>query len=151
MTIQERVQQEMVEAMRKKNELRLSVLRMVKTAIRNREVEKRKPLDDSECQQVFGALIKQRRDSVEQYRKGGREDLAVKEEAEIPILEEYLPAPATEADMDWAIDAAFAETAAASAKQMGAVMKAANARLAGRRVDGKALSDKVRARLEKQS
>lgn len=156
MSIQERIQREMAESMRSKAGLRpastdaglrLSVLRMMKAALRNREIEKRKPLDESECHQVFGTLIKQRRDSVEQFRKGGREDLAAKEEAEIRIVEQYLPAPAGEAEVDAAIDAALAETGASSAKQMGAVMKAVMARLAGRRVDGKLVSDRVRARL----
>ena len=146
-TMQERIQQDLVAAMRSKDEPRLSVLRMTKTAIRNREVEKRKPLDEAECQQVFSTLIKQRRDSVEQFRKGGREDLATKEESEIVILEAYLPAPVAEPELDAAIDAALAETGAASPKQMGAVMKAVMARLAGRRVDGKLVSEKVRARL----
>jgi len=147
MTVQERVQRELFEAMRGKDELRLSVLRMMKTAIRHREVEKRKPLDDGECQQVVGGLIKQRCDSIEQYRKGGREDLAAKEEAEIRILEEYLPPPLGEAEVEAAIVAALAEIGATSPKQMGAVMKSVMAKLAGKRVDGKAVSDKVRARL----
>lgn len=145
--MQERIQHEISESMRKKAELRLSVLRMMKTAIRNREVEKRKPLDEGECQQVLSTLIKQRRDSIEQFRKGNREDLASKEEAEIGVIEGFLPAPAGEVDIDAAVDAALAETGATTAKQMGAVMKAAMARLAGRRVDGKAVSEKVRARL----
>lgn len=145
--MQERIQHEISESMRKRAELRLSVLRMMKTAIRNREVEKRKPLEEAECQQVLSTLIKQGRDSIEQFRKGNREDLASKEEAEIGIIEEFLPAPAGEADIDAAVEAAMAETGATTAKQMGAVMKAAMARLAGRRVDGKAVSEKVRARL----
>ena len=110
MTVQERVQAELADAMRRKDELRLSVLRMMKAAIRNREVEKRKPLDETECQQVFSTLIKQRQDSVEQYRKGRREDLAEKEEAEIRILEQYLPAPVSESEVEAAIEAAIAET-----------------------------------------
>ena len=150
MTVQERIQTELADAMRRKAELRLSVLRMMKAAIRNREVEKRKPLDETECQQVFSTLIKQRRDSVEQYRKGRREDLAEKEEAEIRILEEYLPAPVGESEVEAAIEAAIAETGATSAKQLGAVMKATLARLAGRRVDGKQVNEKVRARLSSQ-
>ncbi len=145
--IQQRIQKEMAEAMRAKDELRLSVLRMTKTALRNREVEKRGPLDESECRQVFSMLIKQRRDAAEQFRKGGRADLAAKEESEIPILEAYLPAAVSEAEVDAAIDAALAETGATSARQMGAVMKAVMARLAGARVDAKAVSEKVRARL----
>ena len=150
MTVQERVQAELADAMRRKDELRLSVLRMMKAAIRNREVEKRKPLDETECQQVFSTLIKQRQDSVEQYRKGRREDLAEKEEAEIRILEQYLPAPVSESEVEAAIEAAIAETGATSAKQLGAVMKVTLARLAGRRVDGKQVNEKVRARLGSQ-
>ncbi len=150
MTVQERVQAELADAMRRKDELRLSVLRMMKAAIRNREVEKRKPLDETECQQVFSTLIKQRQDSVEQYRKGRREDLAEKEEAEIRILEQYLPAPVSESEVEAAIEAAIAETGATSAKQLGAVMKVTLARLAGRRVDGKQVNEKVRARLSSQ-
>lgn len=145
--MQERIQHEISESMRKKDELRLSTMRMMKTAIHNREIEKRKPLDDSECQQVLSTLIKQRRDSAEQFRKGGREELAAKEEAEIGIIEEFLPAPAAEADIDAAVDAAIAESGATSAKQLGTVMKAAMARLAGRRVDGKRVNEKVRQRL----
>ena len=150
MTVQERVQAELADAMRRKDELRLSVLRMMKAAIRNREVEKRKPLDETECQQVFSTLIKQRQDSVEQYRKGRREDLAEKEEAEIRILEQYLPAPVSESEVEATIEAAIAETGATSAKQLGAVMKVTLARLAGRRVDGKQVNEKVRARLSSQ-
>lgn len=147
MTIQERIQKEMAEAMRSKDELRLSVLRMMKTAIRNKEVEKVKTLEEAECYQVFSTLVKQRRDSIELFRKGGREDLASKEEAEIRILEEYLPAALSEAEVDAAIEAAIAEAGATSAKQMGAVMKLVMARLAGR-ADGKLVSEKVRARLK---
>ena len=150
MTVQERVQTELADAMRRKDQLRLSVLRMMKAAIRNREVEKRKPLDETECQQVFSTLIKQRRDSVEQYRKGRREDLAEKEEAGIRILEQYLPAPVGESEVEAAIEAAISGTGATSAKQVGAVMKATLARLAGRRVDGKQVNEKVRARLSSQ-
>ena len=145
--IQERIQHEIAESMREKKELRLSVLRMMKAAVRYREVEKRKPLDEAECQQVFSTLIKQRHDAAGQFRTGGREDLASKEEAEVVIIEEFLPAPASESDVDAAIEAALAETGASSAKQMGAVMKAVMAKLAGRRVDGKIVSEKVRARL----
>lgn len=147
MTIQERIQSEIADAMRKKDELRLSVLRMMKSAIKNREVEKLKALDENECAQVLNTLIKQRRDSIEQFRKGGREELAAKEENEIPVIEEYLPAAVSEADIDAAVEAAIAETGANSAKQMGLVMKNVMARMAGRRADGKVVSDKVRARL----
>lgn len=147
MTIQERVQKEMADAMRARDKLRLGVLRMMKTALKNREIEKRNPLTDQEAEQTLGTLIKQRRDSAEQFRKGGREEMAAKEESEIPIIEEYLPPVATEADMEAAVEAALAETGASSPKQMGMVMKAVTAKLAGRRVDGRTVSEKVKARL----
>ena len=147
MTVQERMQKEMVEAMKSKSELRLSVLRMMKTAVKLKETEKRAALDDSECIAVFTTLIKQRKDSATQYRNGGREDLAAKEEQEITVLEEYMPQAPSEEEIAAAIDAAMAETGATSPKQMGVVMKAVQSKLAGKRVDGKALSEKVKARL----
>ncbi len=147
MTVQERIQKEMVEAMKSHAELRLSVLRMMKTAITLKTTEKRAPLDDSECVQVFSTLIKQRQDSAGQFRSGGREDLATKEEQEIKVLEDFMPSAPTEAEIAAALEAAIAETGANSMKQMGAVMKAVQARLAGKRIDGKALSEKVKARL----
>jgi hypothetical protein len=136
-----------MQAMRSRDELRLSVLRMMKTATKNREIEKRKPLTDAEAEQVLGTLIKQRRDSAEQFRAGGRPELAAKEDTEITIIEEYLPAFATEAEVDAAIEAAIAETGASSPKQMGVVMKAVTGKLAGRRMDGRVVSEKVKARL----
>jgi uncharacterized protein len=147
MTIAERIQKDIADAMRARAELRLSALRMMKTAIKNKEIEKRSPLTDPESEATLSTLIKQRRDSAEQFRKGGREEMAQKEEAEITIIEQYLPAPATEDDMNAAVEAAIAETGATSAKQMGLVMKAATAKLAGKRVDGRAVSEKVKARL----
>jgi uncharacterized protein YqeY len=147
MTVQERMQKELVEAMKSRSELRLSVLRMMKTAVKLKETEKRAALDDSECTTVFITLIKQRKDSAQQFRKGGREDLAAKEEQEIVVLDEYMPQSAGEEEMDAAIAAAIAETGANSPKQMGVVMKAVQAKLAGQRVDGKALSEKVKAKL----
>lgn len=147
MTIQERVQKEMTDAMRAKQELRLGVLRMMKTALKNREIEKRQPLTEQEGEQTLGTLIKQRRDSAGQFRKGGREELAAKEESEIAIIEEYLPPVASEAEMEAAVEAAIAETGASSPKQMGVVMKTVTAKLAGRRVDGRVVSEKVKARL----
>ncbi len=147
MTIQERIQKEMTEAMRAGAQLRLDVLRMMKTAIRLKETEKRAALDEAECLQMLNTLIKQRKDSAEQFRKGGRVDLAEKEEKEILVIEEYMPAAPTEEELSAAVEAAIAETGATSLKQMGPVMKAAQARLAGKRVDGKALSERVKARL----
>ena len=147
MTIQERIQKEMTEAMRSGAQLRLDVLRMMKTAIRLKETEKRALLDEAECLQVLNTLINQRKDSAEQFRKGGRVDLAEKEEKEILVIEEYMPAAPTEEELNAALEAALSETGATSLKQMGPVMKAAQARLAGKRVDGKTLSEKVKARL----
>ena len=147
MTVQERMQKELVEAMRSRSELRLSVLRMMKTAVKLKETEKRAALDDSECAAVFTTLIKQRKDSADQFRKGGREDLATKEDQEITVLDEYMPQSAGEEEMDAAIAAALTETGANSPKQMGVVIKAVQAQLAGKRVDGKALSEKVKAKL----
>ena len=147
MTIQERMQKEMVESMKAHEELRLSVLRMMKTAVKLKETEKRAPLDEAECVAVFSTLIKQRNESADQFRKGGREELAAKEENEIKVLDEYMPKGATEEEISAAIDAAMTETGATSAKQMGLVMKAVQARLAGKRVDGKVLSEKVKSRL----
>lgn len=151
MSLAERIQKDLVEAMKSKDELRLSVLRMLKSAIKNKEIEKIRPLDEAESLQVLQTMLKQRKDSVEQFTKGGRTDLADKETREIAIIEAYLPAGASEADLDRAIEAAVAETGALSPKQMGAVIKAAKALLSGKTVDGKVLSDRVRARLEKAS
>ena len=133
--------------MKAREELRLSVLRMTKAALKNKQIELGKPLDDAQATAVLRTLVKQRHDSVEQFRKGGREDLATKEEQEIKILETYLPAAASEADIDAAIAAALAETGAASAQDMGKVMKVAMAKLAGKNADGKRVSEKVRAKL----
>jgi len=149
MTLAERIQKELTEAMKSKDELRLSVLRMAKSAVKLKEVEKIRPLDEAETVQVLQTLVKQRRESVEQFTKGGRMDLADKETREIAIIEEYLPAAPSEAELAQAIEAAIAETGASSAKQMGAVIKAAKAQLAGKTVDGKLLSDRVRERLAK--
>ncbi len=143
----ERIQKDLTEAMKAKDELRLSVLRMVKTALKNKEIEKIRPLEDTEALQVLQTLVKQRRESIEQFTRGGRTDLANKESREIAIIESYLPAAPSEAELDQAIAAAVAETGANSPKQMGGVIKAAKARLEGKTVDGKVLSDRVRERL----
>ena len=143
----EKVEKDLIAAMKAQEALKLSVLRMMKAALKNKQVELGKPLDDAEGVAVLRTLIKQRRDSVEQFRKGGREDLASKEEAEIKIVESYLPAAASEEEIDAAIAAAIAETGAAGPEDLGKVMKAAMARLASRNVDGKRVNDKVRARL----
>jgi uncharacterized protein len=147
MALLDRIQKDLTEAMKSKQELRLSVLRMVKTALKNKEIEKIRPLDDAESLQVLQTLVKQRKESVEQFTKGGRSDLADKETKEIAIIETYLPAAPSDAEIAAAIEAAVAETGANSPKQMGAVIKAARARLEGKSVDGKILSDRVRDRL----
>lgn len=137
----------MVEAMKAKQEARLSTVRMIKTALKKEEVDGMKPLDEAAETRILGTLIKQRKDSVEMFRKGGREELATKEEAEMKLIESYMPEGATLDEMEAAITAAIAETGAKEAKQMGLVMKAAQAKLQGKRVDGKAMSERVRARL----
>ena len=147
----ERIQKDLTAAMMSKDELRLSVLRMVKSALKYKEIEKVRPLEDAEALQVMQTLLKQRRESVEQFAKGGRQDLADKETKEIAILEAYLPAGASDSDMNGAIEAAIVETGANSPKSMGAVIKAAKARLGGMTVDGKALSDRVKERLSKMA
>ena len=145
----ERIQSDLTAAMKQKDELRLSVLRMMKSALKHKEIEKIAPLTDLESLQVLQTLVKQRRESVEQFTKGGRNDLADKETKEIAIIEAYLPAGASDAEMTKAIDDAVSETGASSMKQMGAVVKAAKAKLEGKTVDGKILSDRVRERLSK--
>jgi len=125
----------------------LSTLRMLKAALTNKEVERGRDLDDAESLQVVTALVKQRRDAIEQFKAGGRQDLVDRETAEIGVLERYLPPAASDADIDAAIDAAVAETGATSAKDMGRVMKAVMARLAGSSADGRKVSDAVKKRL----
>ena len=135
------------DAMRRHDPVRLSALRMLKAALMNREVERGHALDAAESQQVVASLVKQRRDSIDQFTKGGRQDLADKESAEIRVLEGYLPPAADPAVIDRAVADAIAETGATSAKDMGRVMKAAMARLAGQSVDGKTVNELVRAKL----
>ena len=147
MTIQEKIQSDLAEAMRSKEALRLSVLRMMKSAVKNKEVDKMRPLEEAEALSVLNTLVKQRKDSVEQFRKGGREELALKEEAEIKIIEEYLPAGASDEDIRRAIEEAVQETGAASIKDMGKVMKATMARLAGKTADGSRVSQLVKEKL----
>jgi len=143
----DRIQNDLTAAMKGKDELRLSVLRMVKSALKNKEIEKMRPLDDMESLQVLQTLVKQRRDSVDQFTKGGRKDLADKERQEILIIDEYLPAAPSDDEIHRAIEAAITDEGADSLKQMGAVIKAARAKLEGKMIDGKILSDRVRARL----
>ena len=135
------------DAMRKQEPLRLGALRMLKAALMNKEVERGNALDDGDARQVVSSLVKQRRDSIEQFVKGGRQDLADKEAAEIRVLEAYLPPAADAAAIERAISDAIAETGASSPKDMGRVMKAAMARLAGQTVDGKTVNELVRRKL----
>jgi len=148
MPLLDRVQKDLVDAMKVRDESRLSTLRMMKTALKKHEVDAMKPLDDAAEMQILKSLVKQRMEAADSFRKGGREEMAVKEDAERKLIESYLPAGASEADVEAAIQGALAETGVTSLKQMGIVMKAAQAKLAGKTVDGKALSDKVRSRLQ---
>jgi uncharacterized protein len=147
MPLIDQVQQDMVAAMKSKEEARLSALRMIKAALMKAKVDSPKPLDEAAEMQILKSLIKQRIDAADMFRKAGREEQAAKEDAERALIETYLPAGATEAEIDAAIAEAMAETGATSIKQMGAVMKAAQAKLTGKSVDGKAMSEKVRAKL----
>jgi uncharacterized protein YqeY len=147
----DRIQNDITAAMKSKDELRLSVLRMTKSALKNKEIEKMRPLDNMESLQILQTLVKQRRESIDQFTKGGRKDLADKEAKEIAIIEEYLPAAPNDEEIRHAVEAAIVEAGADSLKQMGAVIKAARARLEGRAVDGKVLSDRVRQRLTPKS
>src|SRR5260221_9166016 len=147
MRLLDKIQKDMIEAMKAKDEARLSAVRMIKTALKKLEVDSMKPLDEAAEMQVLNSLIKQRTESAEMFRKGGRVESAEKEEAERTLIESYMPAPASPEEIETAIDAALAETGVTSAKQMGVVMKAAQAKLSGKPVDGKALSEKVSARL----
>ena len=147
MTLQEKIQSHIADAMRSKDQLRLSVLRMMKSAVKNKEIDKMKALEEGEVIAVLNTLVKQRKDSVEQFRKGSREELAQKEEAEIKIIEEYLPAAASEEDIRRAVEEAMTETGAASMKDMGKVMKATMARLSGKSADGSRVSQLVKEKL----
>ncbi len=151
MSLAETIQKDLTDAMRARDELRLSTLRMVKTALKNREIEKRAPLDDREAQQVLSTLIKQRKDSIEQFTKGGRLELAEKEAAEITIIESYLPKQAGEAEMLATVRAVIAEMGAPTMKDVGLVMKNVMTRFAaaGQRVDGKTVNEMVRKELNK--
>ena len=135
------------DAMRKRDQVRLSALRMLKAALMNRAVEKARDLDDAESQQVVTSLVKQRKESIEQFTKGGRPDLVAKEAAELAILETLLPPAADPAVIERAVDDAIAETSATSPKDLGRVMKAAMAKLAGQNADGKTVNELARKRL----
>ena len=147
MALVEDVNKAITDAMKAKDAARLVALRMLKAALMNREVERGRALDEGEARQVVSALVKQRRDSIEQFTKGGRQDLADKETAEIAILEGYLPPAVDAVELEKAVDAAIASTGATSAKDMGRVMKAVMADLSGKTVDGKAVNELVRRKL----
>jgi len=151
MTYLERIQADLTAAMKEKDELRLSVLRMVKSALKNKEIEKMRPLDNVESLQVLQTLVKQRHESAEQFIKGGRPDLADKEKKEIAFIEHYLPPAPTDEELRRAIEESIDELSADSLKHMGAVIKAARTRLEGKAIDGKAISDQVRERLSGKS
>jgi uncharacterized protein YqeY len=147
MTLFERIGKDITAAMKARDQGRLAPLRMAKAALMNREVEKGRTLDEAESEQVIGSLIKQRRDSIEQFTNGGRQDLAAREAAEVGILEAYLPPPVDATQLEAAVDQAIAETGAGSVKDLGRVMKAVMARLAGQTIDGKVVSELVRRKL----
>jgi len=147
MTLNQRVGAEITAAMKAKDAARLSALRMLKAAIMNKGVEKGRDLDDAEVQQVIASLVKQRRDSIDQFARAGRTDLVAKETAEVAVLEAYLPPAATAEEIDAAVAAAIAETGAASPKDMGKVMKAVMPKLAGKTADGRTINEAVRRTL----
>ena len=149
MALTEQIQKDIVDAMRSRDELRLSTLRMVKAALKNKEIDKRAPLDDKEAQQVLSTLIKQRKDSIEQFQKGGRQELADKEAAKIKLIEAYLPKAMGEEEITAAVKATIAEMGSPTMKDMGTVMKAAMAKLSatGARVEGKTVSEIVKKQL----
>ena len=147
MSISEQVQKHMVESMKARDERRQSTLRMVKSALKNKEIDKRAPLDDREALQVLSTLIKQRKDSIEQFIKGVRQDLADKEAAEITLIETYMPKATGEEEIVATVRATIAEMGSPTMKDMGAVMKNVMAKFAGARVDGKIVSETVKKEL----
>ncbi|MGA3204788.1 MAG: GatB/YqeY domain-containing protein [Bryobacteraceae bacterium] len=147
MPLLDQIQKDMIAAMKGREEARLDALRMIKTALKKHEIDSMKPLDEPTELQILSTLIKQRKEASDMFRKGNRPELADREDAELKLIETYMPSAPTAEEVDAAIAAAMAETGIASLKQMGVVMKAAQAKLAGKRVDGKALSERVRAKL----
>ena len=147
MSLLDQIQKDMTAAMKASEQSRLDALRMIKAALMKYKVDTMKPLDEPAELQILNTLIKQRREAADMFRKGNRAELAEKEESELKLIESYMPAAPTDAEVDEAIAAAMSETGVTSLKQMGVVMKAAQAKLAGKRVDGKALSDRVRSKL----
>ena len=147
MALLDTLQKDMVTAMKARDDQRLSPIRMLKAALMKYKVDQMKDVDETAELQILNSIVKQRKDSIDMFRKGGREELALKEEAELKVIEGYMPASATPEQIAAAIAAAMTETGATTAKQMGLVIKAAQAKLAGLRVDGKALSETVKAKL----
>jgi hypothetical protein len=147
MSLRERIIADLTAAMKSKDAARTSTLRMMKASVMNREIEKGGELTDEELTKALASLVKQRRDSIEQYEKAGRQELAAKEREEIEVIEVYLPQAATREEIERAVDEAVKETNAASMREMGAVMKAVQSRLAGRSADGRTVSEIVKARL----
>ncbi len=147
MGLKDQIISDLTGAMKSQDAARTSTLRMIKAALMNREIEKRGQLDDDELMQLLRSMVKQRRDSIEQYAKGARQDLVAKEQAEIQIIESYLPQAASPEQISEAVAAAISETAATSMKDMGKVMKAVQAKLAGQNADGRTVSEIVKAKL----
>jgi len=148
MSLRDRLTEDLKLAMKARDQLRMDVIRMIKAAVLNKEVELKKDLDDAEMSRIMTTMIKQRKESVEQFEKGQRAELAAKERQEISIIEAYLPKAISPDELDRTVDAVIRESGATSAKDMGAVMKAVMARLAGQPVDGKHVSDLVRSKLK---
>ncbi len=147
MSLRDRLTEDLKLAMKARDQLRMDVIRMIKAAVLNKEVELKKDLDDAEMSRIMTTMIKQRKESVEQFEKGQRAELAAKERQEISIIETYLPKALSAEELAQAVDAVIRETGATSSKDMGLVMKAVMARLAGQSVDGKSVSDLVRSKL----
>jgi uncharacterized protein YqeY len=147
MSLSEQIIADLTASMKAQDAQRTSTLRMVKAAMMNRKIEKGSELDDDEMQKLLRSLVKQRRDSIEQYEKAGRQELVDKEQAEIAVIETYLPQAASQQEIEAAVMAAIAETGATSIKDMGRVMKATQTTLAGKNADGKAVADTVKAKL----
>jgi uncharacterized protein len=151
MALRDRISEDLIAAMKAKDAARLSVLRMMKTAVKNKEIDTRAPLDDAAVIQVLSTQIKQRRDSIEQFARGGRQDLVDKETAEIKVVEEYLPAAVSEEEIALVVAEVVKETGASSVKDLGRVMKECMARFAGKPVDGKKVNQVVKALLEERA
>lgn len=147
MSLKERLLADLTASMKAQTAAKTSTLRMVKAAMMNREIEKGGELDEDEMTKLLRSLVKQRRDSIEQYQKGGRSDLVEKEQAEIQVIEAYLPAAASQAEIEQAVTSAITETGATSMKDMGKVMKTVQAKLSGKNADGRTISEIVKAKL----